>query len=593
MPTRQPIVCVLGHVDVGKTALLDKIRGTAVTLREPGAMTQHIGASFLPWSALEKIYAPLLRERKIDIKIPGFLIIDTPGHEVFFNLRRRGGAIADFAILVIDIIEGMEQQTYESIEILKARKTPFIIAINKVDKITGWKSHPDLLFAEAYVKQTDQAAGKLEELVYDVVAQLKGQGFKSDRFDRVRDFAKVVCIVPTSAKTGEGIPELLVTLAGLVQRFMMERLQTTEGPAKGAILEITEEVGLGKTADTIIYDGVLRRGDQIVLGSSNEPIVTKVRSLLLPKPLDEIRSPEDKFQNVPKLSAAAGVKIVAAGLDTAISGAPLLAVWEPSQLEEAKRAVAEEVSSLRVTSDIEGVILKTDTLGSLEALVQYLKDRNVPIRLADIGPVSKRDVIEASVVREKNPYLGVILAFNIKMLPDAEEEIASRRIPFFTGVIVYRMLEDYFNWQLEEKKKEATHALGTMISPAIVKFMPGHVFRRSDPAIVGVEILKGKLRPGSPLMHKDGKTVGLVMAVQAEGKSVKEAERGSEVAVSIKGDVLVGRQIHEGDVLYTELPEADAKNFLTLYKSTLSPDELEALNEIVNIKRKENLFWAV
>ncbi len=593
MPTRQPIVCVLGHVDVGKTALLDKIRGTAVMLREPGAMTQHIGASFLPWGALEKIYAPLLKERRIDIKIPGFLIIDTPGHEVFFNLRRRGGAIADFAILVIDIIEGLEQQTFESIEILKARKTPFIIAINKVDKITGWKSYENLLFAESYVKQTDQAAGKLEELVYDVVGQLQRLGFKADRFDRVRDFSKVVCIVPTSAKTGEGIPELLVTLAGLVQRFMMERLQTTEGPARGAVLEITEEVGLGVTADTIIYDGILRRGDQIVVGSTNEPIVTKVRSLLLPKPLDEIRSPEDKFQNVPELAAAAGVKIVASGLDNAISGAPLYAVWEEDQLEVARKAVAEEVSSLRITSDADGVILKTDTLGSLEALVQYLRDRNVPIRMADIGPVSKRDVIEASVVREKNPFLGVILAFNIKMLPDAEEEVASRRIPVFTGVIVYRMLEDYFKWQEEEKKKEANLALGIMVSPAIVKFMPGYVFRRSDPVIVGVEVLKGKLRSGSPLMREDGEVVGEVMALQVEGKSVKEASRGEEVAVSIKGDVLVGRQIREGDVLYTAVPEADAKNFLTEYRANLTADELEALKEIVNIRRKENLFWAV
>ncbi len=593
MPTRQPIVCVLGHVDVGKTAILDKIRGTAVMYREPGAMTQHIGASFLPWGALEKINAPLLRQQKINIKIPGFLIIDTPGHEVFFNLRRRGGAIADFAILVIDILEGMEPQTYESIEILRARKTPFIIALNKVDKITGWKSFKDLPFLEAYTKQTDQAAGKLEELVYDVVAQLKIQGFKSDRFDRVRDFAQVVCIVPTSAKTGEGIPELLVTLAGLVQRFMLDRLQTTEGPAKGVILEITEEVGLGKTADTIIYDGILRRGDQVVLGSANGPITTKVRSLLLPKPLDEIRSPEDKFQNVLKVAAAAGVKIVAAGLDNAVSGAPLFSVWEPSQLEEVRKAVAEEVSSLRVTSDIEGVVLKTDTLGSLEALVLYLKDRNVPIRLADIGPVSKRDVTEASVVRDKNPYLGVILAFNIKTLPDAEEEITSKRIPVFSGIIVYRMLEDYFNWQQEQKKREASLALDSMVSPAVIRFMPGYVFRRSDPAIVGIEILKGKLRSGVPLMREDGKTVGVVMAVQAEGKSVKEVERGGEVAVSIKGGVLVGRQIREGDVLYTDVPEVDAKNLLTVYRANLTSDELEALNEIVNIRRKENLFWAV
>ena len=169
MPIRQPIVCVLGHVDTGKTLLLDKIRKTSVQAREAGGITQHIGASFFPVDTLKQLCGPLLFMVKGEIEIPGLLVVDTPGHEAFTNLRKRGGSVADIAILVIDALRGFETQTYECIEILKARKTPFLVATNKIDRIPGWNSYPDTPFLKTYQLQDHYVKQDLDNRIYDII----------------------------------------------------------------------------------------------------------------------------------------------------------------------------------------------------------------------------------------------------------------------------------------------------------------------------------------------------------------------------------------------------------------------------------------
>ncbi|RLE82469.1 MAG: translation initiation factor IF-2 [Thermoprotei archaeon] len=580
---RSPIVVVLGHVDVGKTTLLDKIRGTAVALKEPGTMTQHIGASFLPWRALEKICGPLLRFIKTDIKIPGLLVIDTPGHEAFVNLRRRGGSIADIAILVIDINRGFEQQTYESIEILKVRKTPFLIAANKLDKLPGWKSHPGKSFIESVRLQKEDVVVRLEERLYSIIDEMRRLGFRSDRYDRIRDFTKVVAIVPTSAITGEGIPDLLMVLAGITQRFMLEYLKTAKGPAKGVVLEVKEEVGLGTTIDVIIYEGVLRKGDTIVVGGLREPVITKIRAILVPKPMDEMRSPEDRFRHVNFIPAAAGVKIVASNLDRAVAGAPIIAAWSEEAVKEATKLVTEEIASIRFQSEILGVVIKADTLGSLEALIGYVRRHNIPIRYADIGPVVKRDIVEASLVRKDNKYLGVILAFNVKVTEEALIEAKRNHVRIFKSNIIYRLLEDYLEWYRETKLSDLKVQLSKLIYPAKIQILPGYVFRRRNPAIVGIKVLEGTLKPGVPLMRKDGKSVGRIMQIQDRGNVVEEAKAGSEVAISIRGNIMIGRHVKEGDVLYVDVPFEHIEKLRNLAES-MPEEDLKLLSEIEFIK---------
>jgi translation initiation factor 5B len=513
------------------------------------------------------------------------LVIDTPGHEVFVNLRKRGGSIADMAVLVIDILEGFEEITYECLEILKARKTPFVVAANKIDKIPGWIKSEFKPFVESIKSQPPQVQKRLDELVYNIVAKFEELGFQVDRYDRIRDFARTVAIIPTSAKTGEGIPDLLLVLAGLSQRYMLKRLYVEKTTAKGVVLECREVLGLGNVVDVIIYDGVLRKDDTIVLSGLKGPIVTKVRSILMPKPMDEMRDPEDKFKSVDEVIAAAGVRIVAQGLDDAVAGSSLFSARDQAEIEEAIRKVTEELSKIRITTDTIGVIVKADTLGSLEALVSKLQELGVPVRLADVGKISKRDVVEAAITREKDPYHGVILAFNVGMNPDAEQEIESRGIPVFKSNVVYRLMEDYLAWVEKRMEEDRKQTLSSLILPGKARILKGYVFRRSDPAIVGVEILAGRLRPGYPLMSAKGRRLGVIMQIQEQKKSLSEAVVGQAVAISIRGDVIVGRHVDEGDYLYVDVPMEHAKVLKEKFSDRLSKDELELIDEIVKIKR--------
>jgi len=592
MSIRQPIVCVLGHVDTGKTLLLDKIRKTSVQAREAGGMTQHIGASFFPVDTLRQMVGPLLSTIKGEIEIPGLLVIDTPGHEAFTNLRKRGGSVADIAILVIDILRGFEAQTYECIEILKTRKTPFLVAANKIDRIPGWNSYPDTPFLKSYQLQDKYVREDLDNRLYGIIGTFSRLGFRADRFDRIKDFTRTVAIVPTSAKTGEGIVELLAVLVGLTQQYLKKRLLTTAGPAKGTVLEVKEEPGLGLTLNTIIYDGTLKREDLIVVGGREKPIITRVRAILVPKPLDEIRDPRDKFSSVELVSAAAGVKIVAPDLEGAVAGAPLYVVQEGEDPEKYVRLVSEEIERIRIATDVDGVVLKADTLGSLEAIAENLKRNNVPVRLADIGDVSKRDVTEAAIVREHEPLYGVILAFNVKVLPDAEEEAKNLGVQIFREKIIYHLIENYISWFKAQREAKLSAEFEKMVKPGKIRILEGYVFRRAKPAIVGVEVLAGRIKPKYSLLRaEDGEEVGEIQQIQEKGKALPEAKQGMQVAISLDKP-MVGRHIFEKDVLYVKVPEPHAKALLKEFMDRLSPDEQEALNEYVNLMRKKIPFWA-
>ncbi|MDT7875775.1 MAG: translation initiation factor IF-2 [Sulfolobaceae archaeon] len=580
---RQPIVVVLGHVDHGKTTLLDKIRGTAVVKKEPGEMTQEVGASFVPTSVIEKLSEPLKKLFPIKLEIPGLLFIDTPGHELFSNLRKRGGSVADIAILVVDITEGFQKQTVESIEILKSRKVPFLVAANKIDKISGWKAQQTYSFLESIKYQKQEVLAYLDSLVYNLVGQLAEQGFNSERFDRIKDFTRTVAIVPVSAKTGEGIAELLALLAGLTQNYMKNKLRFAEGPAKGVVLEVKELPGLGHTIDVIIYDGVLKKNDTIVLGGLNGVIITKVRSILVPKPLQDIKLAKTDLMPIDEVYAAAGVKIYAPNLEDALAGSPIFVAENENQIEEYKKIIQEEISSLKYyNANIAGIIVKADSLGSLEAIVNALQQKKIPIRLADIGPITKRDITEAELTLQEAKEYGIIAAFRVKPLPGIE---IPSKIKLIYDEIIYQLIDNIEKYINEVRESEKRRTLESLVLPAKIKILPGYVFRRSDPAIVGIEVVGGILKSKSPLIKKDGKRVGEVLQIQDNKKSIDKATKGMEVAISIKGNVMVGRQIDEGDILYTDVPKEDLEILVQKYKDIITDDMREVIKEIINIKR--------
>ncbi len=585
MPIRQPIAVVLGHVDHGKTTLLDRIRGTSVAAREPGQITQWIGASFIPARTVSEICGPLLSRFKLRIEIPGLLFIDTPGHETFSNLRKRGGSAADVAVLVIDVTKGIEPQTVESLNILKARKTPFLICCNKIDAIPGWKSVPEGSYLANAGNQRPEVLTDLDNRLYTMMGVLSRYGFRSDRFDRITEFAKTVALVPASAKTGEGLPELMAMLVGLTQGYMRSELATGSGPAEGTVLEVKEEPGLGVTIDCMIYNGRLSVDDQILLAGRRGIISTRVRALLLPKPMDEIRDPRDKFTRADFVDAAAGVKIAASDLDEAVAGSPLYALGESTRRKDLEKKILEEVETVKVRTDQSGVVVKADALGSLEALTTSLAVSNVPVRLADVGDVSRRDVVEAEAVRAKDRYLGVVISFNTKVLPDAEEEVKVSGIPVFRGDIIYHVLEEYTRWVEGQRSAGIKAEMDLLIRPGKARLLKGFVFRRSDPAIVGVEILEGVIKAKSPLVNSDGKRVGAVLRIQDQGKDVGEAVAGKQVAISIDKP-MVGRHIFEGDILYVDVPPQHARVLMTKFKDYVSPGELVLLEELASLGKK-------
>jgi len=591
---RQPIVVVLGHVDSGKTSLLDKIRGTAVQTREVGGITQHIGASFLPVETIKEITGPLYaRLAKTEAPIPGLLVIDTPGHEIFANLRTRGGSAADIAIVVIDVNKGIEPQTIESIDILKKRRVPFVIALNKVDMVAGWRSYTKFV-SEDVKKQDESVQSLLDEKIYSVVGMLSRLGYQSEAFWRVKDFTKEVAIVPVSARAGVGIAELLAVLVGLTQQYMVKKLERhTNDAARGIVLESNEETGLGPSANIILLDGILHQGDTIVVGKRDGAISTRIKALLLPKPLDEMRDPRDKFKQVNEVIAAAGLKITSPDLEGVLAGSPVYVYnnghrKSKEELDRLKALVESEVKNAIVSNtQTTGVILKCDTIGSLEAIVDLLKKANVPIRMADIGNITRRDVVEAAAVKENDRYLGVLLGFNIKVLEDAQKEAQDRGMKIFNEQIIYNLVRSYTDWVAYQREHEESILFNELPPICKFQFLKGFIFRRNDPAVFGAEIQVGKLRQKVHVINEDGRKIGTIHQIQESGKAIEEVTAGMQVAVSIK-EATIGRQINEGDIFYTDLNSRQAKQLIERFNHRLNDSEKDVLNMLVAKKRKSD-----
>ena len=477
---------VLGHVDSGKTSLLDKIRGTGVQEREAGGITQHIGASFLPEDIIRKRCGSMYDNLKSDVNIPGVLVVDTPGHEVFANLRARGGSAADIAILVVDVNRGFQPQTNESLQILKNRKVPFVLALNKVDQISGWRASNKPQIEKAIKDQDDSIQTDLDQKIYDVVGTLSVLGYPSEAFYRVKDFAKEVSIVPISARTGVGIPELLTVMVGLTQQYLAERLVQDKKTARGIVLEVNDEIGVGPSANIILVDGTLSKTDTILVAKRDQVVVTKPKAILLPKPLDEMRDPRDKFRPVDTVEAAAGIRLASPDLAGVLPGSTVYVAKNTSEIEKFTAEIKAEMKSVFLDTATDGVLIKCDTIGSLEAIVSMLRQKDIPIARADIGPINRRDIMQARAIKENDRHLGVILAFNVKVLPDAQEEAEISHVRIFPDGIIYSLIESYEQWVMDDTAHEEDAIFAEITPIAKFTFLKGYVFHNSDPAVFGI-----------------------------------------------------------------------------------------------------------
>ncbi len=578
---RQPIICIMGHVDHGKTSLLDKIRNSTIAAKEAGGITQHIGASEVPISVINKICGPMLKSMNTNISIPGLLFIDTPGHEAFTNLRRRGGSVADLAILVVDITKGFEPQTIEAVEILKEYKTPFIIAANKVDLISGWIKSNTTSIMESLKKQNAYVSEEFEKRIYEIIGNISELGFTSERFDRIKDFKTELAIVPLSAKTGEGIAELLMLVTGLSQRFLEMKLNIeVNGPARGSILEKRELKGLGMTIDVILYEGTLHVNDTIAFATQNSVQKVKIKALLKPKPLHEIRESSSNFSYVESVSAASGVKISGNGLDDAIPGSPIVEVRDDTYLEQIKS----EIGDIFKTYD-NGIVLKADSIGSIEAISKLLESEDIKISKRSLGAVTKRDVLDAFGMYAINPTDALILAFNVPIDAEAESTAISSNVKIINGNIIYKIIEDYKAYILDAQKNISKKLESELIFPGKIEVLRDRCFRASHPAVFGIYVEIGRIMPGYLMMDENGEVIGKIKGIQNEKSEINIAKKGDSVAISMD-EPTFGRQIKESQFLYTRVKDADEKLLSDKFAHLLSDDEKSLLKKIVEIKKR-------
>jgi len=581
---REPIVSLLGHVDHGKTTLLDRIAGSVRASKEAGGITQHIGAIEVPGPTVRRLCEGILSSGQL--AVPGLLFVDTPGHRSFETLRRRGGALADLAVLVVDVREGMMPQTRESIQILRHEKTPFAVALTKIDLLSGWrKPSSPLPVLEQIARSAPEFGRALDQHLYSVAEELVQVGFSAERFDRVSDFTRNVGIVPVSAKTGVGVPELIALLVGLSQRFLREELALVTEGGEATILERSDQKGIGPVGNVIVYRGRLKVGDEIVATGRSEPFTTRVRGIYRPIPLKPgTGSKQVKLTAFDEVLAAAGVYLSAPGIEDAMPGGLLRVVRTPDEVERVRVELAREAQPVAELAE-SGVAILADALGGLEALAFECRENKIPIHEATVGPVGRSTIIRMATV--KDPSHRAVLAFNVPVLPDAQPEGDAGPVRILRSDVMYRLIEEYVTWRDQRLRALDAQRRLELVHPAKLEVLEGFVFRASKPAIVGVKVLGGTLRPGVRLMRTDGTEVGVLKALQKDGASVSAAEESSELAASIDGAV-IGRNLKEGDQLLVAIPESAARR---LRKQTLTPRESEILEEVARLHRPAHPFW--
>jgi translation initiation factor 5B len=589
---RSPICCILGHVDTGKTKLLDKIRQTNVQEGEAGGITQQIGATYFPIEAIKEKTAHLKMD---EFLVPGLLIIDTPGHESFTNLRSRGSSLCNIAILVVDIMHGLEPQTLESLGLLKQRKTPFIVALNKVDRLYGWKSIPGVSFEELLEQQASSVKAEFEDRLSKTMLAFAEQGLNAKVSFRNDDMRRCVSLVPTSAITGDGVPDMLLLLIRLTQSMMADNLRYLS-TLQCTVLEVKMIEGLGTTIDVILSNGVLREGDRIAVCGLNGPIVTNIRALLTPQPLREMRV-KSNYVHHKQVKAALGVKICAQDLDKAVAGSPLFVIGPNDDEDEVRELVMADLTQMLESVDKSGhgVCVQASTLGSLEALLSFLKDSKIPVSGINIGPIHKKDVIRASVMLEQAKEFAVILAFDVKIDRDVQELADELDVRIFKADIIYHLFDQftaYMDALVEQKRKDMAPAA---VFPCVLRIVPGCVFNKREPIILGVDVVDGVLRVGTPLAvpAQGGISIGRVTSIEANHKPLAEVRRGGpSVAIKIEHASyeparMVGRHFGEKDELVSKISRASIDVLKENFRNDLNKEDwalVVKLKKVFNIQ---------
>uniref|UniRef100_UPI0037E82429 eukaryotic translation initiation factor 5B n=1 Tax=Semicossyphus pulcher TaxID=241346 RepID=UPI0037E82429 len=584
---RAPVVCVLGHVDTGKTKILDKLRHTNVQDGEAGGITQQIGATNVPKETIEEQTRMVKNFEKEALRIPGMLIIDTPGHESFSNLRNRGSSLCDIAILVVDIMHGLEPQTLESINLLKEKKCPFIVALNKIDRLYDWKKSPDTDVVTTLKKQKKNTKDEFDERAKAVIVEFAQQGLNAALFFENKDPRTFVSLVPTSAHSGDGMGNLIALLVELTQTMLARRLAHCD-ELRAQVMEVKALPGMGTTIDVILINGCLREGETIIVPGVEGPIVTQIRGLLLPPPLKELRV-KSQYEKHKEVSTSQGVKILGKDLEKALAGLPLLVAHRDDEVpvlrDELVRELKQTLSSIKLEE--KGVYVQASTLGSLEALLEFLRTSKVPYAGINIGPVHKKDVMRASAMLEHDQQYAVILAFDVKVERESQEMADSLGVRIFSAEIIYHLFDAFTKYREDYKKAKQDEFKHIAVFPVKLKVLPQFIFNSRDPIVMGVTIEAGVLRQGTPLCvpSKGFVDIGVVTSIEMNHKSVDSAKKGQEICIKIEpipgeSPKMYGRHFEATDIIVSKITRASIDALKNWFRDEMQKPDWQLIMEL-------------
>ncbi|KAJ8372392.1 hypothetical protein AAFF_G00289670 [Aldrovandia affinis] len=588
---RAPVVCVRGHVDTGKTKILDKLRHTNVQDGEAGGITQQIGATNVPLDTIIEQTKMVKNFDRNSVKIPGMLIIDTPGHESFSNLRNRGSSLCDIAILVVDIMHGLEPQTLESIKLLKEKKCPFIVALNKIDRLYDWKKSPDTDMVTMLKKQKKNTKDEFDERTNAIIVEFAQQGLNAALFHENKDPRTFVSLVPTSAHSSDGMGNLIALLVELTQSMLARRLAQCD-ELRAQVMEVKALPGMGTTIDVILINGRLREGETIIIPGVEGPIVTQIRGLLLPPPLKELRI-KSQYEKHKEVSTAQGVKILGKDLEKTLAGLPLLVAHKEDEVpvlrDELVRELKQTLNSIKLEE--KGVYVQASTLGSLEALLDFLRTSKVPYAGINIGPVHKKDVMKSSTMLEHDPQYAVILAFDVKVERDSQEMADSLGVRIFSSEIIYHLFDAFTKYREDYKKQkqdEFKYITGNIaVFPCKLRILPQFIFNSRDPIVMGVTMEAGVLKQGTPLYvpSKGFVNIGIITSIEINHKNVDSAKKGQEICVKIEpipgeSPKMYGRHFEATDLIVSKITRQSIDALKNWFRDEMTKSDWQLIMEL-------------